>query len=51
MSLISDAGLPNGVTIIFANDITRIRWEGNACACIQELMQAKGCVLLKPVLD
>jgi hypothetical protein len=51
MSLVSEAGLDNGIAVIFAEHITRIRWQGNVRACVSELMQRSGCVLLKPALN
>jgi hypothetical protein len=41
LSLISDSGLQNGIAVVFAADITRIRWKGNVRESIQQLMNQK----------
>ncbi len=41
LSLISESGLQNGIAVIFACDISRIRWHGNERRSIQQLMEKK----------
>jgi hypothetical protein len=50
LSLVSDAGLPNGIAVVFLADVTRIRWGGNVRASILQLMREKKSALLAPVL-
>ncbi len=38
MSLFTDEGLPNGVSIFYIADITRIRWGGNVRNSISQLI-------------
>ena len=51
LSLFSESGLCNGVSIVRATDITRIRWEGNERTSIQQLVDKKGTKPLAPVLN
>lgn len=41
LSLVSDTGMPNGIAVVFADDISRIRWQGNERKSIQQLMDQK----------
>jgi hypothetical protein len=41
LSLISDSGVQNGISVVFSHDISRIRWQGNERKSIQQLMEKK----------
>lgn len=53
LSLFSEAGLANGIVIVFRRDVTRIRWSGNERAAIAQLVTASGAKPARPpvVLD
>ena len=51
LSLFSDSGLCNGISIVRVSDITRIRWEGNERTSIQELIDQKATKPLVPKLN
>ena len=48
LSLVSDSGLQNGIAVVFADDVTRIRWQGNQRESIQQLMEKKQTRLAAP---
>jgi hypothetical protein len=51
LSLFSDSGLCNGISVVRLSDVTRIRWEGNERESIQELIDKKESKPLTPEID
>lgn len=53
LSLFSEAGMANGIAIVFRRDVTRIRWSGNERGSIAQLVAASGARPARPqvVLD
>jgi hypothetical protein len=51
LSLFSDSGLCNGISVVRISDITRVRWEGNERISIQQLVDKKGTKPLAPELN
>lgn len=48
LSLFSESGLANGISVVFRRDITRMRWSGNALGSIAQLVEASGAKVVKP---
>lgn len=51
LALYAEDGYPNGISVTFLIDVTRIRWGGNVRQSIAELIEAKGAELRTPPLD
>ena len=51
LSLFSDSGLYDGISVVRLSDVTRIRWEGNERLSIQQLIEKKGTKPLAPKLN
>lgn len=50
LSLVSAAGLSNGIAVVFSCDVTRVRWGGNTRQSIQQLFDLKKSTPLGPAL-
>lgn len=48
LSLFSDAGLANGICVVYRADITRMRWSGNERRSIAQLVEASGAKAERP---
>lgn len=51
LSLFSEDGLPNGISVVHLGDVNRIRWQGNALISIRALIDAKASKPTAPELD
>ena len=53
LSLFSETGMANGISVVHRNDITRMRWSGNERRSIAQLVEVSGAKPARPpiVLD
>ncbi|GGA81624.1 hypothetical protein GCM10011521_19960 [Arenimonas soli] len=51
LSLFTESGAANGISIVFRHDITRMRWSGNERQAIAELIEAAGSKATKPRIE
>lgn len=51
LSLFDDFGNENGAAIIFASDVTRVRWESNSLNSITQLIERNSSAPFIPVVD